>query len=189
MKHMEIVRRKLVYEIFIDHFIEMAKVSIKYRSLQQTMGLLKQSNRICLLLVDDQFIEEADKHRMTIEPLKRTVQKMIDDASKGPELPRRVSIIDKETIKLRFKPGMTTLPYQVSNTNINDVSSDDDNDEIYSYHKSIIAQIHATSEENLARFQHADEADDDIETVNNVFKTLEIQMDHLDDMHDSATKM
>lgn len=193
MKHMEILRRKLVYELFIDQFIEMAKVSIKYRSLQQTMGLLKQTERICLLLVDDKFIEEAEKYQNLATELKESVQNMVKDSVQGPELPRRESLADKEAIRIRYRPEKYENNYTSIDAagNLEEIPSDDDNDEIYNYHQSVIAQIHSTSAENLARFQHNDDCDDEIEGITNSLTRMEANLtsDNSDYESDSATKL
>lgn len=196
MKHMEILRRRLVYELFIEHFIEMAQVSIKYRSLQQTMILLKQAERICLLLCDDRFTAEAEKHRKSIESLKQNVQ-TVCESSTGPELPRRESLANKEAIKIRFRPEKpneklsTSVDRASRVSNIEEIPSDDDNDEIYNYHLSVFAQIHATSAENLARFQHMDECDDDVDDLANSIEQIEANLndEHSDYESDSATKL
>lgn len=178
MKHMEILRRKLVYELFIDQFVEMSRVSIKYRSLQQTMSLLKQAERICLLLKDDKFHEEAEKQLTKIDALKESVETLAKEASLAPELPRRESVVDKLATAIRFRPpkpiegNYTSIDRQSS---IDEVPSDDDNDEIYNYHRSVVAQIHATSAENLARFQHSDERDD-VEEITNSLEKLEVNL-------------
>lgn len=150
MKHMETDRRKLVYEVFIQQFIAMARVSIKYRAFQQTMILLKQAQRICSLLIDDHFENEAESYDSMIETLSSNlIQLSISD---GPELPRRLSESEREIMRTRQNKAITIET---------DISSDDDNDEIYNYHQSVIAQINITSTENLARFHHTDENDDD----------------------------
>jgi len=188
LKHMEVLRRKLIYQLFIEQFIEMAKVSLKYRSLQQTMQLLKQANRICLLLIDDKFTEDAEGYQASIEPLIATVQSMIKNSTTGPELPRRLSIVDRECIKIRYRPDNNKVLYTQLDGN---EASDDDNDEIYNYHRSVAAQIHATSAENLARFQHTDELDDDIEEATSSIEKLEINlnMDNSDNESETATRM
>lgn len=196
MKHMEILRRKLVYELFIEQFIGMAQVSIKYRSLQQTMGLLKQAERLCFLLIDDKFTEEAEKHRSIVASMRETVQTMLTVSSQGPELPRRESLADKEAIKIRFRPEkvvprekFTTTDGPSGISSIEEAPSDDDNDEIYNYHQSVIAQIHATSAENLARFQHMDENDDDTDELAASIERLEAKLDHSDYESDNETKL
>lgn len=198
MKHMEILRRKLVYELFIEQFIEMAQVSIKYRALEQTMSLLKQADRLCLLLCDDKFNEEAEAHKKIVETLRKTVETLVDESalasSPGPALPRRESLADKEAIKIRFRPeklGENNYTTIDGPSKIEEVPSDDDNDEIYNYHQSVFAQIHATSDENLARFQHQDERDDIEETTNSIAR-LELKLkndQHSDYESDSATQI
>ena len=179
MKHMEILRRKLVYELFINQFIEMSRVSVKYRSLQQTMSLLKQAERICKLLSDDKFNAEADEHQRIIEEIRQSIQTIVSESVQGPELPRRESVADKIPMGIRYRPGQP-LVHSTSidgPSRVDEVPSDDDNDEIYNYHRSVIAQIHATSAENLARFQHADENDDDIDEITKSIGQLEANLD------------
>lgn len=192
MKHMEILRRKLVYELFIEQFLEMAQTSIKYRSLQQTMSLLKQAERLCLLLSDDKFVDEAEKFRDSIETLKQTVETLIQDTTQGPELPRRESSTDKDATKIQLrpiKPSEGRYSRVDGPSNLEDVPSDDDNDEIYNYHKSVFAQIHATSAENLARFQHTDECDDREEVTDSIERfEADLNKVHSDYESDSATQ-
>lgn len=189
MKHMELLRRKLVYELFIEQFIAMAQTSVKYRSLQQTMTLLRQAERLCLLLSDDKFVEEAELHQTKIESLRQTVQTLVNDTVTGPELPRRESISNKKAIKIRFRPETNSnyLTVDGPTAAIDEVPSDDDNDEIYNYHRSVVAQIHATSAENLARFQHTDEAEDDIEEVTDSVERLETNLTSENSDYESDT--
>lgn len=194
MKHMEKLRRKLVYELFIEHLIAMAQVSIKYRALQQTMGLLKQADRLCLLLSDDKFNDESEKHATVIESMRQSVQSIVQESiNQGPELPRRESIAEKEAIRIRYRPEQPASYTQIDSprSRLEEVPSDDDNDEIYNYHQSVIAQIHATSAENLARFQHTDEGDDDVEEITNSIERLEANLkeDNSDYESDTATKL
>lgn len=176
MKHMELLRRKLVYELFIEQFVAMSLTSIKYRSLEQTLSLLKQAERLCHLLIDDKFIEEAEKHLDAIVTLRNEVQILLKTTVEGPELPRRDSNADKQAIRARYRPAPTPNLLKIdSASNLEEAASDDDNDEIYNYHKSVTVQIHATSAENLARFQHSDEVDD-VEEVTNSVERLELNL-------------
>lgn len=192
MKHMEVLRRKLVYELFIEQFLEMAQASIKYLAFQQTMGFLKQAERLCLLLNDDKYVDEAEKYISSVKTLGHTVETLIQNTVQGPELPRRESSVDKNAIAIRFRPKKT---FESSYTKVNSLSnpdevpSDDDNDEIYNYHKSVFAQIHSTSAENLARFQHTDECDD-VEELTESMEHLEANLNeqHSDYDSDSATQ-
>lgn len=193
MKHMEVLRRKLVYELFIEQFIEMAKVSIKYRSLQQAMCLLKQTERLCFLLKDDKFYDEADKYHKSVKELKDLVENFLQKSTQGPELPRRESIVEKIVSKVRnrsekFENNYTCIDQMGK---LDEIPSDDDNDEIYNYHHSVLAQIHATSTENLARFQHTDEGEDELEGVMSSFNKMEANLtsENSDYESDSATKL
>lgn len=126
----------------------MARVSTKYRSIDLTMTLLRQAQRLCALLADDDYESEAATYESMIESLSANAIKLT--VSDGPELPRRLSESEREIFKHR---PVTTIH--------SDIESEDDNDEIYNYHRSAVAQIYLTSSENLARFQHTDENDDD----------------------------
>jgi hypothetical protein len=163
---MEVLRRKLIYELFIQQFIDMCHTSIKYRTYNQSIDLLRQSERLCSLLSDDNFTEDAQSFYTKINELRENVEKSKkESSSQGPELPHRLSVVEienrvAERLQLRQiveENGLDTID------NTEEATSDDDNDEIYSYHKSIIAQIHATSTENLARFQHNEDVEDELE--------------------------
>lgn len=170
MKHMEVLRRKLIYELFIEQFVEMSKVSMKYRALSQTLIYLNQADRICALLVDDQYPEDAKKFRGQIEPLRTNLQHLLVNYTQGPALPRRESIADKERIKIRFRPDKVTSGKTVDGDSEEEIHSEDDNDEIYNYHQSVSIQKQATSSENLTRFNHTD--DDECEEMQISFQKL-----------------
>ncbi|KAL7027030.1 hypothetical protein ACKWTF_005266 [Chironomus riparius] len=171
LKHMEILRRKLIYKLFIEQFIDMTKLSLtKYQAYQQAMSQLNQAERLCYLLADDKFYQDAQVYMETIETLRDSIQKLKMENLHGPELPRRKSLANEITI------GNEPIYEDQIDTNNNSegIPSDDDNDEIYSYHKSVVAQIHATTSENLARFQHTDECDDEIEGVTRTVERLNL---------------
>ena len=194
MKHMEVLRRKLVYELFIEQFIEMSKVSIKYRSLQQAMYLLKQTERLCFLLKDDKFYDESEKYHKSTKELKDSVANFLQKSTQGPELPRRESIAEKTVSKVRYRSEKFENNYTCIDHMgklLDEIPSDDDNDEIYNYHHSVLAQIHATSAENLARFQHTDEGEDELEGVMSSFNKMEANLtsENSDYESDSATKL
>lgn len=174
---METNRRKLVYELFIEQFIAMARVAIKYRSLEHAMGLLKQARRICTLFIDDRYESEAESYDDLIETLSASAMKL--SACDGPELPRRLSESEREILKNRqFRP-ISAEP---------DIESDDDNDEIYNYHQSVVAQINITSSEHLARFQHTDENDDeDVSDLAENLDRIELSVDI--STNDSVTQL
>lgn len=182
---MEALRRKLVYELFIEQFMEMSKTSLDFRALNQSLIYLKQAERICLLMIDDQHPEEAAKFSNEIEPLKRNIQNMINDSSQGPELPRRDSDIEKERSKVRYRPQKVVNEDIYCNVeklrcaaaNLEEFCSDDDNDDIYTYDKakrSTKAVVHRnssrfnqiaslTSSMESTSLQSKDEPDDGIE--------------------------
>lgn len=146
---MEVVRRKLIYEFFIEQFLEMTKLSVvKYQDYPQSLVLLRQTERLCFLLADDTYQDEAEDYMKSIVELRESIARSKTDNLNGPELPQRVSLAN----------------HKVEATD--DAPSDDDNDEIYSYHQSVIAQIHATNTENLARFEYSEDIEDDVESIN-----------------------
>ena len=146
---MERPRRKLVYELFISQFDEMSEVTIKYQAFDEGFNLLKQAIRLIDLLADDNHVEES---QILLEKIENQREKLLKFKSKnfqGPELPQRMNISDNKRIRYQDKDRNSEEEIEVP--------SEDDNDEIYSYHQSVFAQIHATSSENLARFQHNDD--------------------------------
>lgn len=100
---MEQLRRVLVYETFIAHFIEMAKMSFKFQALNQTLIYLKQASRLCSLLKDDQH--SCDAFITQIEALHRDVLgERNRDSQTRPQLPRRESAMEiSNKIKFRIK--------------------------------------------------------------------------------------
>lgn len=154
---MEILRRKLIYKLFIENFLEISKVTIKYQCFDHGLFLIKQAARLTDLMIDDDF-EESQVYVEKIESHRESILRAKSENIQGPELPRRFSIFDKEeTKRARYRTYQTEECDNVNGEEEVEVASEDDNDEIYSYHRSIVAQIHATSAENLARFQHNDE--------------------------------
>lgn len=187
---MEVLRRKLIYELFIEQFVEMSRVSIKYRALNQTLIYLNQADRICALLIDDQYPDEATKFKDQIEPIRTNLQHLLKNYTQGPALPRRESIADKERIIIRFRPDKVTSGKTVDGDSVEEEHSDDDNDEIYNYHQSVSIQKQATSSENLARFNHND--DDLCEEMQNSFQKLDCtsqQENNDDDNIERDTKL
>lgn len=169
---MEFLRRKLVYQLFIDHFTAMSQVTIKYQAFDHGLLLLKQAIRLVDLLADDKHVEESQNLLEKIENLRENLLKLKNENIQGPELPRRMSIFEHDG-KGCYRPYQTE-EIEISNVQ-EETPSEDDNDEIYSYHRSVVAQIHATSEENLARFQHNDECDDDeIESISKSIENIDL---------------
>jgi hypothetical protein len=162
---MEFLRRKLVYQLFIDQFTAMSEVTIKYQAFDHGLHLLKQAMRLVDLLADDNHIEESQNLLEKIESMRENILKLKGENVQGPELPRRMSIFDNG----RYRKNQTE---EIDTSNDQEeIPSEDDNDEIYSYHRSVVAQIHATSVENLARFQHNDDCDDD--EIESISKSVE----------------
>lgn len=165
---MEFLRRKLVYQLFIDHFTAMSEVTIKYQAFDHGLLLLKQAIRLVDLLNDDNHVEESQMLLEKIELQREKLLELKNENIQGPELPRRMSIFDSE-IKGRYRSFK--IEENDTRNDQDEIPSEDDNDEIYSYHRSVVAQIHATSAENLARFQHNDDCDDD--EIESISKSIE----------------
>jgi hypothetical protein len=175
---MEILRRKLVYNLFIEQFIEMTKISLKYQAYDQGTKLLKQSERLCTLLLDDKFFSEAQNHLQAIESMREAIERQKVENLQGPELPRRMSEIDHAATRYRSyniiktkESDINTSDDKADNGIEEEIASDDDNDEIYSYHRSVIAQIHATPAQNLERFRHDEE--DEEEEIEEMTESME----------------
>lgn len=102
---MEQLRRVIIYELFINHYIEMAKYSTPFRSFNQALIYLKQAFRLCTLLSDDDRVEQAQHYRQLIEDLHvQVVTERNRESQTKPQLPRREStrIISNKT-KFRVK--------------------------------------------------------------------------------------
>ncbi|XP_062542834.1 uncharacterized protein LOC134210660 isoform X2 [Armigeres subalbatus] len=105
LKHMENLRRQLIYNVFVQHFIEMAQVSYVFRSLNQGLIYLKQAERLCSLLADDHGIEESRLFLSKIFSLRNEIQKAISNGSYRPALPKRASssVQSPQQRRLRMK--------------------------------------------------------------------------------------
>ena len=169
------LRRKLVYDIFVEHFIEMAKTSQQFLAFHQGLIYLKQSERICLLLKDDMYEDLAESTLKMIWPIKQKLLDRIQEIAKGPELPLRITSIEEdklEKLRIRYRPQkrITSEDQEIyslasqtrASEQFPDQSSEDDNDEIDRYNKrntTVNIQIHSFSTDNLNRFDN--EADED----------------------------
>lgn len=71
--HIERIRRVILYETFILHFIEMAKAFLKYKTWNQSLIYLKQASRLCDLLAEDEGKTEADVFRTKINLIHNNV--------------------------------------------------------------------------------------------------------------------
>lgn len=89
---MEQLRRVIIYEQFINHFIAMAQFSTKFRAYNQAIIYLKQATRLCSLLRDDDRVEQANNCMLKLEALHINVlmERNRDSVTK-PQLPRRES--------------------------------------------------------------------------------------------------
>ena len=65
-----ITQTKMLLEFFIDHFISMARCSLKVRAHSTTIVLLSQAENMVQLLDEDGFYEQAEKYQEEIDSLK-----------------------------------------------------------------------------------------------------------------------
>uniref|UniRef100_A0AAG5DIW0 Mab-21-like HhH/H2TH-like domain-containing protein n=1 Tax=Anopheles atroparvus TaxID=41427 RepID=A0AAG5DIW0_ANOAO len=91
LKHMENLRRQLIYGLFVDHFVEMARVSGGFRALNQALVYLRQAERLCNLLADDEGIDEARHFLNKIYGLRQELAKASAKVTDRPALPKRSS--------------------------------------------------------------------------------------------------
>uniref|UniRef100_A0A182P0V4 Mab-21-like HhH/H2TH-like domain-containing protein n=1 Tax=Anopheles epiroticus TaxID=199890 RepID=A0A182P0V4_9DIPT len=91
LKHMENLRRQLIYGLFVEHFIEMARVSCGFRTLNQALVYLRQAERLCNLLADDEGVEEARQFLTQIYGLRQELAKASAKGGDRPALPKRTS--------------------------------------------------------------------------------------------------
>lgn len=89
---MEQLRRVIIYEQFINHYIAMAHSSTTFRAYNQAIIYLKQASRLCSLLHDDHRVEQASNYMLKLEALHINVllERNRDSVTK-PQLPRRES--------------------------------------------------------------------------------------------------
>lgn len=101
MKHMEQIRRVLLYETFIAHYIEMAKALLKFQSWNQILIYLKQASRLCDLLIEDGRESEAQNYMSKIDTIHRDVmtERNRDPKSIRPQLPFRQNSTDNIQLK------------------------------------------------------------------------------------------
>ncbi|XP_035894022.1 uncharacterized protein LOC118504069 isoform X2 [Anopheles stephensi] len=101
LKHMENLRRQLIYGLFVEHFIEMARVSCGFRTLNQALIYLRQAERLCNLLADDEGIEEARQFLNQIYGLRQELAKANAKGADRPALPKRTSTNEQRPIVSR----------------------------------------------------------------------------------------
>uniref|UniRef100_A0A182S963 Mab-21 domain-containing protein n=1 Tax=Anopheles maculatus TaxID=74869 RepID=A0A182S963_9DIPT len=101
LKHMENLRRQLIYGLFVEHFIEMARVSCGFRTLNQALIYLRQAERLCNLLADDEGIEEARQYLNQIYGLRQELAQANAKGADRPALPKRTSTNEQRPIVSR----------------------------------------------------------------------------------------
>uniref|UniRef100_A0A182RM72 Mab-21 domain-containing protein n=1 Tax=Anopheles funestus TaxID=62324 RepID=A0A182RM72_ANOFN len=106
LKHMENLRRQLIYGLFVEHFLEMARVSCGFRTLNQALIYLRQAERLCNLLADDEGLEEARQYLNQIYGLRLELAKANAKGADRPALPKRTSTSENRPIVSR-KPSVT----------------------------------------------------------------------------------
>ncbi|XP_053678894.1 uncharacterized protein LOC128729252 [Anopheles nili] len=99
LKHMENLRRQLIYGLFIEHFIEMARVSSGFRTLNQALVYLRQAEHLCNLLADDEGIEEARQFLNKIYGLRQEMARASAKGADRPALPKRTSTGEQRAIR------------------------------------------------------------------------------------------
>lgn len=96
---MEQLRRVIVYELFINHYLSMAREATPFKAFNQALIYLKQASRLCSLLADDDRVEQASNYANVIETLQEVVlNERHRDSQNRPELPQRESIARDDTI-------------------------------------------------------------------------------------------
>lgn len=120
---MEQLRRVLIYEMFINHYVEMARQSTHFASFNQGLIYLKQASRLCNLLRDDDRVEQARNCLLKIEAMHLNLQMERNRNSvTKPQLPRRESgggggkeshFSNKNKFRIKSSPSMTIVdPYK-----------------------------------------------------------------------------
>lgn len=96
---MEQLRRVIVYELFINHYLAMARESTPFKAFNQALIYLKQATRLSTLLADDDRVEQASNYTNVIETLQEVVlNERIRDSQNRPELPQRESVARDDTV-------------------------------------------------------------------------------------------
>lgn len=91
---MEQLRRVLLYELFIAHYLQMARAAATATHKAHNLALiyLKQASRICQLLADDDRGEQAASYASCVETLQQVVlNEQRREADAKPQLPQRES--------------------------------------------------------------------------------------------------
>lgn len=106
---MESVRRRLVLDFFVAHFIAIARTSERFEAIKQAIIYLEQAHRLCLLLLDEPGADIIANEYLDVirDKLSDCQRKLINQV--GINLPpRRESYVDraaqKNVRKTRSKP-------------------------------------------------------------------------------------
>uniref|UniRef100_A0A182K1J6 Mab-21 domain-containing protein n=1 Tax=Anopheles christyi TaxID=43041 RepID=A0A182K1J6_9DIPT len=123
LKHMENLRRQLIYGLFVEHFIEMARVSCGFRSINQALIYLRQAERLCNLLADDEGIEEARQFLTQIYGLRQELAKASAKGADRPALPKRTSTSEQRPMASRKQSIARRNSKRTTYTNVRQPSS------------------------------------------------------------------
>lgn len=155
MKHMEQIRRVLLYKYFITHYIEMSKALLKFNAWNQILMYLKQSTRLCTLLIGDGYEVEAQIFLSRIDRIHRELMSSRSHDSKfiRPELPFRQGSIDNSQIKTSCSNKATDMIAKNSASSPLGDKSNRDNSAVESRTDQIStsAQIHDTGMRETAK--------------------------------------
>lgn len=92
---MEQLRRVIIYELFIKHYLAMAREATPFKSFNQALIYIKQAMRLCSLLADDDRVEQSENYKNVIETLHNVVlNERHRDSQTKPQLPHRESVRD-----------------------------------------------------------------------------------------------
>lgn len=162
--HMEQIRRVILYETFILHFIEMAKTFLKYKTWNQSLIYLKQASRLCDLLAEDEGKSEADVFRTKINSIHKNVMSERNRDAPGlykPKLPVRQNSMES-LLKLQLTIGNKSplLPQRSAKDTIH---------EVVQFHReshdSPIPTPTATTFKCVDFFNEIDDADDAVPAI------------------------
>lgn len=96
---MEQLRRVIVYEMFINHYLSMAREATPFKAFNQALIYLKQASRLCSLLSDDDRVEQAINYANVIETLQEVVvNERQRESQSRPELPQRESVVRDDAV-------------------------------------------------------------------------------------------
>lgn len=99
----------IIYNMFIEHFLEMAKYSNVFKSFNQSLTYLTQSKRLCSLLEDDQRKDDALEFMQKMRIIhKEVMESQLKEGDGRPELPTRDSMMQNlNKLKIRIQPSVS----------------------------------------------------------------------------------